>query len=87
MREASRNTAVRRVLVRLQVTTGEDRLQVVELQVDIEALPFGDVHVATEPLPAITDRVVAQQGSYWLEPLSPGVRHKVRFTEEPAAPA
>ena len=35
-------------------------------------------------LPAITERVLAQQGNYWLEPLSPGVRHKVQFEEDPA---
>ena len=35
---------------------------------------------------AMDDRVVAQQGSsYWLEPLSPGVRHLIRFEEEAAA--
>jgi two-component system sensor histidine kinase UhpB len=87
VRDASRSAAVRRVLVQLEVVTGEDELRVVQLQVDIEGQPSAEVPIATEPLPAITDRVVAQQGSYWLEPLSPGVRHKVRFAEEPAAAA
>ena len=84
VREASRSQTVRRVLVRLEVApAGEGRA--VQLQVDIEASPSGGVPFESQPLPAITDRVVAQQGSYWLEPLSPGVRHRVCFEEEPAA--
>jgi two-component system sensor histidine kinase UhpB len=84
VREASRSQSVRRVLVRLEVMAGEERALEVALQLDIEASPQGDFPLATSPLPAITDRVVAHLGSYWLEPLSPGVRHKVRFSEEPA---
>jgi hypothetical protein len=72
---------VRRVLVRLDVVPGEERALQVALQLDIEASPALDFPLATSPLPAITDRVVAHLGSYWLEPLSPGVRHKVRFSE------
>jgi glucose-6-phosphate-specific signal transduction histidine kinase len=83
VREASRSQAVRRVLVRLEVAPGVDGQLEVQLQVDIEGLPFGDFPKATSPLPAITDRVVAQQGDYWIEPLSPGVRHRIRFVEEP----
>jgi two-component system sensor histidine kinase UhpB len=82
MREAGRSQAVRRVLVRLDVLTGADGHREVQLQVDMEASPFGEFALPAEPLPAITDRVVAQQGDYWLEPLSPGVRHRVRFAEE-----
>jgi two-component system sensor histidine kinase UhpB len=85
MREASRSQAVRRVLVRLDVAPGMGGQREVQLQVDIEGLPFGDFQNATSPLPAITDRVVAQQGDYWIEPLSPGVRHRIRFAEEPIA--
>jgi two-component system sensor histidine kinase UhpB len=85
MREASRSQAVRRVLVRLDVAPGMGGQREVQLQVDIEGLPFGDFQNATSPLPAITDRVVAQQGDYWIEPLSPGVRHHIRFAEEPIA--
>jgi len=84
VREASRSQSVRRVLVRLEVMAGEERALEVALQLDIEASPQGDFPMATSPLPAITDRVVAHLGSYWLEPLSAGVRHKVRFTEEAA---
>jgi two-component system sensor histidine kinase UhpB len=84
VREASRSQSVRRVVVRLEVVAGQERALEVALQLDIEASPQGDFPLATSPLPAITDRVVAHLGSYWLEPLSPGVRHKVRFSEEPA---
>jgi len=83
VREATRSQAVRRVLVRLEVAAGIDGPREVQLQVDIEGSPFGEFPGPTTPLPAITDRVVAQQGQYWIEPLSPGVRHRVRFFEEP----
>ena len=82
VREASRSQSVRRVLVRLEVMPGVDGQLEVQLSVDIEASPFGDFAPASEPLPAITDRVVAHLGHYWLEPLSPGVRHQIRFAEE-----
>jgi glucose-6-phosphate-specific signal transduction histidine kinase len=83
VREASRSQSVRRVLVRLDVSPGIDELFEVELQIDIEATSRGGMPFEPHPLPAITDRVVAQQGSYWTEPLSPGVRHKVQFAEVP----
>jgi len=83
VREASRSQAVRRVLVKLDVAPGSDGRREVQLQVDIEASPFGEFTLSPSPLPAITDRVVAHLGDYWLEPLSPGVRHRVRFAEEP----
>jgi len=85
VREASRSQAVRRVLVRLEVTPLETGSKQVALQIDIECSPFGDFPLSPGPLPAITDRVVAQQGAaYWLEPLSPGVGHRIRFEEEAA---
>jgi two-component system sensor histidine kinase UhpB len=86
VREASRSQSVRRVLVTLAVQPGAERALEVALQVDIEAAALGEFALATSPLPAITDRVVAHLGGYWLEPLSPGVRHKVRFLDEPVAP-
>ena len=64
---------------RLKARSGQRE---VRLQVDMEASPFGEFPLAPEPLPAITDRVVAQQGDYWLEPLSPGIGHRIRFEEE-----
>jgi two-component system sensor histidine kinase UhpB len=72
-------------VVRLDVLAGADGHREVQLQVDMEASPFGEFALPAEPLPAITDRVVAQRGSYWVEPLDPGVRHHVRFEEDPAA--
>jgi glucose-6-phosphate-specific signal transduction histidine kinase len=81
VREATRTPSVRRVLVRLEVAPcGQGALEVT-LQVDLEGAAPGDVALASSPLPAINDRVVAHLGGYWLEPLSPGVRHKVRFAE------
>ena len=82
VREASRSPSVRRVLVQLEVAAGAEGQHEVQLQLDIEALPAGEFPVAPGPLPAITDRVVAQRGAYWIELLSPGVRHRVRFAEE-----
>ena len=85
MREASRSQAVRRVLVRLEALPLAGGPVQVSLQVDIETSPFGDFSFVAQPLPAITDRVMSQQGAaYWIEPLSPGVGHRIRFVEEAA---
>ena len=58
----------------------DNRLQV-QMQIDIEATPFLDFPIEPNPLAAITDRVMAQQGSYWVENLAPGVRHRIQFEE------
>jgi len=83
-REAARSQAIRRVLVRIDVGPGPDGQLEVVMQIDLEATPYLEFPLEPHPLPAITDRVVAQQGAYWVEPLSPGVRHRVRFEEDPA---
>ena len=83
-REAARSQAIRRVLVRIDVGPGPDGHLEVVMQIDLEATPYLEFPLEPHPLPAITDRVVAQQGAYWVEPLSPGVRHRVRFEEDPA---
>jgi two-component system sensor histidine kinase UhpB len=58
----------------------------VTLRIDIEASPQGEFPFSLSPLPAVTDRVVAQQGgAYWLEPLSPGIGHRIRFEEQPVS--
>ena len=85
VREACRSQSVRRVLVRIDVTPGSGHRLEVQIQIDIEASPFLDFPFESHALPAITDRVLAQQGNYWIEPLSPGVRHKVQFEEDPAS--
>ena len=82
VREACRSQASRRVLVRVDVLPGEAHRLQVQVQVDIEASPYPEFPVEYGALPAITDRVIAQEGKYWVEPLSPGVRHCVRFHED-----
>ena len=74
---------MRRLAVGVEVVPAlqAGRLQV-QIQIDLEGERAG---VAAEPLPAITDRVLAQQGSYWVEALDPGVRHRVSFDEDAAA--
>ncbi len=85
VREACRSQGNRRVLVRIDVGPGNGQRLEVQIQIDIEASQFLDFPFETHPLAAITDRVLAQQGEYWIEPLTPGVRHKVRFEEDPSA--
>jgi two-component system sensor histidine kinase UhpB len=87
MRDATRSQSVRRVALRLEAAPVAGGAMQVSLQVDIEASPLGDFPLSSGPLPSVTDRVVAQQGHYWIEPLSPGVRHRIRFAEEPVNPA
>lgn len=85
VREASREQCNRRVQVRIDVLPGVEHRLEVHVQIDIEATPFLDFPIEPNALPAITDRVLAQQGSYWVEPLSPGVRHRVCFEEDAAS--
>jgi two-component system sensor histidine kinase UhpB len=84
VREAARSQAIRRLFLRVDVGPGADGQLEVAMQIDFEATAFQDFPFEPYPLPAITDRVVAQQGSYWVEPLSPGVRHRIRFEEDAA---
>jgi two-component system sensor histidine kinase UhpB len=85
VREASRNQSIRRVEVKIQVGAAERGHHDVQMQIDIEALSLLDFPSEPLPLAAITDRVLAQQGRYWVEPLAPGVRHCVRFSEDATA--
>ena len=79
IRDAARSPTSRRVLVRIDlVPATAERIEVL-MQLDIEATPFLEFPIEPQPLAAITDRVIAQQGVYWVEPLAPGVRHRVRF--------
>ncbi len=80
-REATRSQSIRRLRLRVEVGPGSDERLEVRIQLDLEATTFQDFPLEPHPLPAITDRVVAQQGEYWLELLSPGVRHHIRFEE------
>jgi two-component system sensor histidine kinase UhpB len=69
------------VLVRIEVLPATAGRIEVQMQVDIEATPLLAPALEPHPLPAITDRVIAQQGSYWVEPLAQGVRHRIRFED------
>ncbi|MCX7032572.1 MAG: MASE1 domain-containing protein [Arenimonas sp.] len=79
VREAVRLQVVARFGLALRVVP-EGTGQEVELLMDMEF----SAHARHEPpmlaLPAIFDRVLAEHGSYALEPLVQGQRHAVRFT-------
>jgi hypothetical protein len=50
--------------------------------IDIEVSPFLEYPLEPHPLPAIADRVLAQQGSYTVTALHPGLRHHVHFENQ-----
>ena len=82
-REASRGQAVGRVGVQVSVQPGAaGRLQV---EIDIE-LDTREPALAPTALPSITDRVLALQGSYWVDASDAGICHRVRFEEDAVAP-
>jgi len=81
VREAARGQAVRRLDVQVQVAPGAPgRLDV---SIDIEVEGRGPA-LDPQPLPAVTDRVLAQQGRYWIEATPLGLRHRVQFEEDAA---
>ena len=84
VREATRSELIRRLLIRIDVLPGVAQRLEVHIQIDVEVSPFLDFPIEPYPLPAITDRVLAQHGSYRVEALSPGIRHLVQFEEDPA---
>jgi two-component system sensor histidine kinase UhpB len=86
VREASRSKAVRGLRVAVEELPGEQRRLEVEIRIDIETIAGADFPFEPVPLPAITDRVLAQQGGYWVEALATGVRHRIRFQENPPSP-
>lgn len=82
VREAARGQAVRRLGVNVHVEPGASgRLDV---RIDIEVEGRGAA-LEPQPLPAVTDRVLAQQGRYWIEETPLGLRHRVHFEEDAAA--
>jgi two-component system sensor histidine kinase UhpB len=85
VREASRSPSTRRVLVRIDVLPAATNRIEVQMRLDIEASPFLEFPLEPHALSAITDRVLAQQGSYWVEALAPGLSHRIRF-EDATAP-
>jgi two-component system sensor histidine kinase UhpB len=85
VREASRSPSTRKVQVRIDVLpAATDRIEV-QMRLDIEASPFLEFPLEPHALAGITDRVLAQQGSYWVETLAPGISHRIRF-EDVATP-
>ncbi|MFA6985519.1 MAG: hypothetical protein WC213_04890 [Arenimonas sp.] len=82
VRDASRSQSIRRLLIRIDVSPGNGHHLAVRIQIDVEASPFLEVPFEVHPLPTITDRVLAQQGSYTVEALQPGVRHLIHFEED-----
>ena len=79
VREAVRLETVRRFGLQLQVGEAGDARRRVDLRVDIDYSPYAEHLPPLQPLPAIFDRVLAEHGSYELEPLVHGQRHVVRF--------
>ena len=85
VREATRMESVPRVSIKIEVMPGDLHRLNVEVLIEIQASPFSEFPVEPNPLPGISDRVLAQGGTYVVEPLAPGVRHHIRFSESPAA--
>lgn len=79
VRSTSAMESVRRVFIKLDVMPGATQTLQVEIQIDIELSPFVEYPLEPHLLPAIADRVLAQDGSYLVEALNPGLRHLVRF--------
>lgn len=79
VREAVRLQVVARFGLSLDVSP-EGSAKKVGLQMDLEFSPHARSEPPMQALPAIFDRVLAEHGSYALEPLVQGQRHVVRFT-------
>ena len=79
VREAVRLQVVARFALSLGVAP-EAAGQNVEMRMDMEFSPQARVEPPLLALPAIFDRVLAEHGSYEIQPLEKGQRHAVRFT-------
>jgi len=82
VRSTTDMTAVRRLRVKLDVMPGVTQTLQVEIQIDIEVSPFLEYPLEPHLLPTIADRVLAQQGSYTVSSLHPGLRHRVHFENQ-----
>jgi len=78
VREAVRLQVVARLGLSLDVAS-DGRGQAVALLMDLEFAPNARYEPPLVALPAIFDRVLAEHGSYVIEPLGQGQRHAVRF--------
>ncbi len=82
VREAVRLETVRRFALQLQVAPRPGLGHAVSLQMDIEFSPYSQQLPPLLPLPAISDRVLAERGRYWQAPLEHGQRHAIEFDAE-----
>jgi two-component system sensor histidine kinase UhpB len=84
VREAVRLETVRRFALDLDVAPGSASGHRVALLIDLEFSAFAHHLPPMQALPAIFDRVLAEHGSYALEPLVHGQRHAIHFdTSQP----
>jgi len=79
VREAVRLEVVRRFEFGLDVAPGKSGGHLVTLLIDLEFSAYAQHLPPLQALPAIFDRVLAEHGSYLLEPLVHGQRHAVHF--------
>ncbi|MBW8312080.1 MAG: hypothetical protein K0M64_08615, partial [Rhizobium sp.] len=79
VREAVRLEMVRRFALRLSVSPSEGAGHDVALGLDLEFSPYAQHVPPPQPVPGISDRVLAEHGSYDIEPIVHGHRHEVRF--------
>jgi two-component system sensor histidine kinase UhpB len=79
VREAVRLETVRRFALDLDVAPGKEAGHRVALLIDLEFSNFAHHLPPMHALPAIFDRVLAEHGSYVLEPLVHGQRHAIHF--------
>jgi len=77
--DAAHRESVREVHLKLSVLPGRAHCFQIELLVDVHASPYLEFPLEVHPLPAISDRVLALDGQYGTEALSPGLRHQVQF--------
>ncbi|WP_460457195.1 MASE1 domain-containing protein [Arenimonas alkanexedens] len=80
VREAVRLESVCRFSLGLEVTPQARGGHVVALCLDLAFSPAVTALPALEPLSPISDRVLSERGSYLLEPLPHGQRHRVSFS-------
>lgn len=79
VREAVRLEMVRRFALRLAVASSAGKGHDVALGLDLEFSPYAQHVPPPQPVPGISDRVLAEHGRYDIEPIVQGHRHEVRF--------
>ena len=79
--EATHLESTREVRLKLSVQPGTAQRVLVEMQIDMLATPFLEMPIEPHPLPVISDRVLALDGIYITEALTPGMRHRISFEQ------